>query len=407
MDNLVEAPKISKRTAYVAILTMGIISMLGDIVYESGRGIAPDYLMFLGASALVVGIVSGAGEFLGYSARLISGSLSDKSKAYWLFIFIGYGLILAIPLMGFTYSLELVIALLLLERLGKALRSPSRDTVVSIISKNVGSGKAFGLHEAVDQIGAIIGPLLFGAVLFFTANSYPVAFRFLLIPFALMVIAIIYAYRKVGKSVEVEVKNVKDERVPLTRGFWTYCIAVLLNTLGLIPVALILFSGSSILQPLGQAWMVPLLYVVVQAVDAPMALVSGHLFDMLGVKLLVLPFILSVFPVFFVSFGSLAGVVVACVMFGFVLGMQESIYRAAVCEFVRLGKRGTAYGVFNTVLGLGTLASGVIFGFLIDSGYSAIVLVGFALALQIGAIITLRHSRQIFEQCEAGMNLKS
>ena len=203
-----------------------------------------------------------------------------------------------------------------------------------------------------------------------------------------------------------EVKNVKHEQAPPIRGFWFYCIAVFLNTLGLIPVALILFSGSSILQTTGQAWMVPLLYVVVQAVDAPMALVSGHLFDKFGVNVLVLPFILSTFPVFFVSVGSLAGVVAACVMFGFVLGMQESTYRAAVCEFIPLGKRGRAYGVFNTVLGLGTIASGAIFGFLIDDGYSAMVLVGFALVLQIGAIITLSRSKQIFEKCK-DVNLKS
>lgn len=390
--------KISKKTAYAAILALGLVSMLGDIVYESGRGIAPDYLMFLGASAFLVGVVSGAGEFLGYGARLISGTLSDKSKAYWVFIFVGYGLILAIPLIGFTYSLEIVIVLLLLERLGKALRSPSRDTVVSIVGKNVGSGKAFGLHEAVDQIGAIIGPLLFAAVLFFTANNYQAAFGILTIPFVLMMIVIACTYKKVGKSVE-EVQNTKQEKAPLSRSFWFYCLAVFLNTLGLIPVALILFSGSSFLQPLGQAWVVPLLYVVVQAVDAPMALVSGHLFDKLGIKLLALPFILSVFPVLFVSFGCLL-VVVACVMFGLVLGMQESIYRAAVCEFAPLGKRGTAYGVFNMVLGFGTLASGVIFGFFLDMGYSAIVLVGFALALQIVAITVLRRSKQTFEQCK-------
>lgn len=250
---MIEGLRVSKRTAYAAIVTMGIVSMLGDVVYESGRGIAPDYLMFLGASALLVGVVTGAGEFLGYGARLASGSLSDRSKAYWLFIFVGYGLILAIPLIGFTFSVELVIALLLLERLGKALRSPSRDTVVSIISKNIGSGKAFGLHEAVDQVGAIIGPLLFGVVLFFTANSYPVAFGMLLIPFALMVVALFYTYKRVGKTVEVEVKSVKDEKASLSRGFWIYCLAVFLNTLGLIPVALILFTGSSILQPLSQA----------------------------------------------------------------------------------------------------------------------------------------------------------
>ena len=217
----------------MAILTMGIVSMLGDMVYESGRGIAPDYLLVLGASALLVGIVSGAGEFLGYAARLVTGSLSDRTKAYWLFIFLGYGLIIAIPLMGFTSSLELVIALLLLERLGKALRSPSRDTVVSLISKNIGSGKAFGLHEAIDQIGAIIGPLLFGAALLFTANNYSTAFGLLLIPFALMLVALAYTYKRVGKSLEAEIKEPKDAQAPLGRGFWIYCLAVFFNTLGL------------------------------------------------------------------------------------------------------------------------------------------------------------------------------
>ena len=397
---MVAGLKISKRTAYVAILSMGVVSMLGDIVYESGRGIAPDYLRFLGASALLVGMVSGAGEFIGYAARLVSGNLADRSRAYWLFIFLGYGLILAVPLIGFTFSIEVVMALLLLERFGKALRSPSRDTVVSIVSQGVGSGKAFGLHEAIDQIGAIVGPLILGVVMFYTANNYPIAFKILLIPFALMLVAIAYTYRKIGKGVQVEAKNIKDEGSSLTRGFWIYCIAILLNTLGLIPVALILYSGASILQPLGQQWIVPLLYVIVQGVDAPMALISGYLFDRVGVKLLTLPFILAIFPAFFVSYGGLVGVIAACITFGFVLGMQESIYRAAICDLVPLNRRGTAYGIFNTALGLGTLASGIIFGFLMENSYSAVVLAGIATLLQVSAIIALRSEKKLFSDAK-------
>ena len=222
-----------------------------------------------------------------------------------------------------------------------------------------------------------------------------------------MAIALFYNYKRVGKSVEHEVAKVMDERVPISRrGFWVYCIAVFLNTLGLIPVALILFSGSSILQPLGQAWMVLLLYVVVQAVDAPMALVSGHLFDKLGMKILALPFVLATFPALFVFLGGLVGIIAACVMFGLVLGMQESIYRAAVCEFIPLHKRGTAYGIFNTVSGLGTLASGVIFGFFIYSGNSAIVSIGFALLIQVGAIIALSRATKSFQSLKECINLR-
>ena len=375
---------------------MGIVSMLGDIVYESGRGIAPDYLKFLGASAFLVGLVSGAGEFIGYAMRLVSGSLADKSRAYWLFIFLGYGLILAVPLIGFTSNIEMVMALLLFERLGKALRSPSRDAVVSIVSKGIGSGKAFGLHEAIDQIGAIIGPLILGVVMFYTANSYPVAFKILLLPYVLMLVAIAYTYRKIGKGVDVEAKSIKGEGAALSRGFWVYCSAILLNTLGLIPVALILYAGSSILQPLGQQWIVPLLYVVVQLVDAPMALVAGYLFDRMGVKILSLPFILAIFPAFLAFYGGLTGVIAACIVFGVVLGTQESIYRAAIADLVPLSRRGTAYGIFNTALGIGTLASGIIFGFFIDQNYSTIILVGFAIVLQVGAIVALRSDKALF-----------
>ena len=375
---------------------MGIVSMLGDVVYESGRGIAPDYLRFLGASAFLVGAVSGAGEFIGYAMRLVSGNLADRSRAYWLFIFLGYGLILAVPLIGFTSSIEVVMALLLLERLGKALRSPSRDTVVSIVSKGVGSGKAFGLHEAIDQIGAVIGPLILGGVMFYTANSYPIAFKVLLIPYGLMLVAIAYTYRKIGKGVDIEAKSIKGEGASLNRKFWIYCVAILLNTLGLIPVALILYTGASILEPLGQQWIVPLLYAVVQVVDAPMALVSGYFFDRMGVKFLALPFILAIFPAFLISYGGFVGVIAACIIFGLVLGMQESIYRAAIADLVTLGSRGTAYGIFNTALGLGTLASGAIFGFFIDQKYSAIALMMFATVLQVGAIVALRIDRQLF-----------
>jgi len=382
--------EINNRAAYVAVLMMGVVSMLGDICYESGRGIAPDYLRFLGASAFVVGAVTGAGEFIGYGARLISGPLADRSHAYWLFVFLGYGLILSVPLMGFTTSVEAVMLLLLLERLGKALRSPSRDTVVSIVSKGVGAGKAFGLHEAIDQVGAIVGPAALGAVMFYTDNSYSTAFRALLLPYALMVGVLAYVYLRIGGGVEVEVKATEAAGGGLTRGFWLYCGAILLNTLGLIPVALILYRGSSILQPEGAQWMVPLLYVVVQLVDAPMALVSGLLYDRVGVKVLVAPFALSVLPAFLLSYGGLVGVVSACVVYGLVLGMQESIYRAAIVDLVPLQRRGTAYGVFNTALGVGTLAGGAVFGVFIDRGYSGVVMLSHSLVMQAGALIALR-----------------
>ena len=191
-----------RRKAYLAIMLMGVVSMLGDIVYESGRGVAPDYLYFLGASALLVGLTSGVGELIGYGMRLVSGPLADRSHAYWVFIFLGYGLILAIPLMGFTNSIWLVIGFLILERLGKALRSPSRDAVVSVISKGIGSGKAFGLHEFIDQIGAVVGPAFLGLMMLWSGNNFQFSLQTLL-PFYLLMMAALYlTYRRIGGTVD-------------------------------------------------------------------------------------------------------------------------------------------------------------------------------------------------------------
>ena len=143
---------------------MGIISLLGDIVYEGARSISGPYLALLGAGASIIGIVGGIGEFVGYALRLVFGYFADKTKAYWTLTIIGYGLLLSIPLLAFSNSWQIAAFLLIMERMGKAIRSPARDAILSHATKQVGRGWGFGIHEALDQIGAIIGPLIFSAV---------------------------------------------------------------------------------------------------------------------------------------------------------------------------------------------------------------------------------------------------
>ena len=378
-----------RRKAYVAILLMGIVSMLGDIVYESGRGIAPDYLYFLGASAFLVGLTSGIGELVGYGMRLVSGPLADRSHAYWLFIFLGYGLILAIPLMGFTNSMWLVMALVIAERLGKALRSPSRDAVVSVVSKGMGSGKAFGLHEFIDQIGAVAGPSFLGLMMMWTANNFSLSLQSLF-PFYLLMMVVLYlTYRRIRGTVEEIRKQSTASDEKLSRGFWMYSSAVLMNTVGLMPVALILYNGAKILESGGQLWLVPFLYVLVQLIDAPMALLSGYIYDKIGIKFLAVPFALSVLPLAFQSLVGLPGVILACVSYGLVLGMQESIYRAAITDIVPVGRRGSAYGFFNVMLGAGTFVSGAAFGYMLDASVSPLLMLGFVVVAQVIAVALL------------------
>ena len=384
----------NRRNAYIGIFLLGIVSLIGDIVYEGSRGLVPDYLTFLGATATVVGLAGGVGDFIGYAARLASGFLVDATRAYWFFIFLGYGLIVSIPLLGLSYSLETVVLLVLLERLGKAFRSPSRDTVLSVVSKDVGAGKAFGFHELLDQVGGMTGPLIVAGLMFFSGNDFRLTFGFLFIPFIMLLAALIYTYKKIGSRTIIEQPEIGVEKKGLATPFYVYTLAVLLNTAGLIPYTLILYKASVILHGSAQQWIVPLIYFLIQGVDAPAALLSGYAYDKFGVEVLVLPFLLSLFPPLLAMIDSgLPMLIAAAAVFGLVLGMQESIYRAAVSQLSPVSSRGRAYGIFNTAYGIGFLVSGAVYGALIDSGSPFIIVAIYACLMQVVAIASLLKVR--------------
>ncbi len=392
--NAKETLNNNRRNAYIGIFLLGIVSLIGDIVYEGSRGLVPDYLSFLGATATVVGLAGGVGDFIGYAARLVSGFLVDATRAYWLFIFVGYGLIVSIPLLGLSYSLEMVVLLILLERLGKAFRSPSRDTVLSVVSKDVGAGKAFGFHELLDQVGGMTGPLIVAGLMLFSGNDFRFTFGFLFIPFVMLLAALVYTYKKIGSRAIVEQPKIGTEKQKLAMPFYVYTLAVLLNTVGLIPYTLILYKASLILHGSAQQWIVPFIYFLIQGVDAPAALLSGYAYDKFGIEVLVLPFLLSLFPPLLAMTDSgLPMLIAAAAVFGLVLGMQESIYRAAVSQLSPISSRGRAYGIFNTAYGIGFLVSGAVYGALIDSGSPFIIVVIYACLMQVVAIASLLKVR--------------
>jgi len=397
----VKAKFLSSKSAYYAIILFGIVSLMGDVVYEGSKGITPDFLKFLGASAIIVGLASGLGEFIGYALRLVSGILADTTKAYWLFIFLGYGLIGAIPALGLVNVWEIAIILYLFERLGKALRTPSRDTILSVVSEEVGTGKAFGFHELMDQIGATVGPTMVAATMLLTGNNYSKTYSVLFLPFLVLLGSLLYAYKKVGgRTVAAMEKSVKEtgSSRKLTKSFYMYTAAVILSTVGLIPASLILYKSSAILQSQQMSWMVPLIYLLIQGVDAAMAMISGLAYDKYGIKILAIPFILSMLPsILTVAATELTVLAMAAVTFGVVLGMQESIYRAAVSKFAPTASRGTAYGIFNAALGIAFLTSGGIYGFFLDYNIPLLTVLPFTILLQVIAVVTLLRSALIFK----------
>lgn len=391
---MIEEKKASdpQKTAYLCILLLGAVSLAGDVVYEGTRGVLPDFLMFLGANLAIVSLVSGLSDFLSYVMRLMGGYFADKTRAYWLFIFIGYGLIATLPLLGSIgiFGLEAAIILVLLERIGKALRSPSRDAVLSIVSKGVGAGKAFGLHELLDQVGAIIGPSLVATLMFISGNNYSFTFTLLFIPFLILLMILTYAHRKIELRAMAAEKWETDKRSPLEKRFYIYALAVLLNTMGLVPYSIILAKSSDILKPLGKQWIIPIMYMFIQAIDALAAPISGYAYDRFKTKILITPFLLSIIPSLlpFIS-RDLFLLWVAAAFFGFILGMHESIYRAAISDFTSIASRGTAYGIFNAVYGFGFLISGSLYGFLIALEAPFMLLTCYVIIIQFSALILL------------------
>lgn len=389
-----------KKRAFQLIITLGIISLLGDIIYEGARGVSGQYLQILGVNAATVGFIVGLGELLGYLFRLASGFFADKTKSYWLFTIVGYGLLISIPLISLTGIWQIVAVLIILERIGKGVRTPARDTIASHASKQIGSGYAFGIAEFIDQIGAIIGPLIFSFVLVRVVSgrnlidTYQQGFSFTWLPYILLLGMLWFAYKRFKNSEELEivVPQKGDDKKELPKVFWLYALFVFITSLGFISFALVGFHIKKY-SILNDAY-IPLLYALAMgAVDAIVGLVAGKIYDKLNkrsgnhksglVLLLAIPISAALVPIFIFS-KTLAFIIIGAVLFGFGMGLQEVIMKAAVADMTPLAKRSTAYGIFNLSLGLAFFVGGTLAGFLYD--YSITILIIFLTAVELIAI---------------------
>ncbi len=360
-----------KTKAYRLIVLLGIVSLFGDITYEGARSVTGPYLALLGASAGVVGMVAGLGEFLGYALRLASGYFVDRARNYWLPIFIGYGLLFSIPFLALAPSWKLAVVFLILERLGKAIRTPARDAILSYATKAVGRGFGFGLHEALDQIGAVIGPLIFSAV-FFLKAGYREGFALLSIPAAITVGLLVVAKGKAPSPEKLEAKAFSLEKKALPKIFWIYSLFTFLTVLGLANFQLLSYHFK--IKVFIADAEIPLFYLVAMGVDALAALGSGKLYDRFGLSILAVIPLLTI-PVSICGFSlNKALIFLGVVFWGAVLGVHETIMRAAIADLIPLEKRGLAYGIFNTVYGLSWFLGGTILGFLYEFSPGYLVL---------------------------------
>jgi MFS family permease len=368
----------TKKRAFLLIILLGFVSLFSDMVYEGARSVNGPFLKTVGAGAIAVGIVTGLGEFLGYAVRLLSGSYADKTRAYWVFIIVGYALLAAVPLLSLTGTWQIVAILVILERVGKGVRSPAKDALLSRATKNVGTGFGFGIHEAMDQIGAVLGPLIFTVVLALdpngTVRDYQHGYSLLWIPFALAMASIVAARILFPKPETVGTETITPNAPaePLSRTFWLYTIFAFFLVSGFAGFSLLAYHFKATgLVPDAQ---IPLLYAIAMGVDGSIAVFVGRLYDRIGLKVLYAIPLLTI-PIAFLGFSSIHGLMIlAVILWGVVMGIHETVVKAAIADLTPIGKRGTGYGVFNTVSGLAALVGGTAIGFLYDRSILAVMI---------------------------------
>ncbi len=382
---------------YAFIVSFGVVSMLMDIVYQGALAVQGPLLASLGATAFIVGLVSGLGEATSLAGRLFSGPLADRTGRYWTFAILGYAATaLAVPAMGFIGSLIGVSLLVIFERFGKSLRTPSRDAMISHAASAVGRGKGFALHEVMDQIGAMGGPLIVAALLSATGNDYRVALGILIIPGIAAICVLLALRHKMPNPAiyEAEEKTsdseddsaAKPTKLPkLPRLFWIYTFACGTMLIGVATFGVLSFH--MVATGLCNAAFVPVLYAIAQGIDAVFAAITGVAYDKHGPRvLLVLPFVCAAIP-FFAYTQSLALVAVGIVLWGASLGIQESTMRAAVAGMVPSNQRASSYGMFSVATGIGQLIGGIAAGALY--GISPVAIIVFAVVVEAIAFVLL------------------
>ena len=371
-----------KGDAVKFIILMGIVSLFADMTYEGSRSITGPYLAILGASAVTVGFVAGFGELAGYVIRFFSGHLTDRTHSYWTITIIGYLInLIAVPLLALAGSWEVAAALIIVERVGKGIRVPSRDVMLSHANSQVGQGWGFGLHEAFDQIGAIMGPLIVALVLFMH-GSYQLGFAFLLLPAVLAIIVLLISRSLYPHPHNLEVSTPPIDTKGFNRIFWLYVISAALIAAGFADFSLIAyhFQKTALVSP----GLIPIFYAVAMGVDGVSALLFGRLFDKYGLSIMIVVALLSALFAPMVFLGGLYIAFIGMAIWGVSMGAQESIMRSAVAVMSTIERRGSAYGIFNTIFGVSWFAGSVIMGLLYS--FSITYLVVFSVVIQLISI---------------------
>ena len=393
--------KMSQAMAFIVLF--GIVSLFSDMTHEGASSIRGAYLSLLGASAATIGFVSGLGELIGYSMRYVFGKLTDRSKKYWGMTIAGYVLdIAAVPLLALVgeHGWVAACALLVVQRMGKAIKKPAKDTIMSFAASQEGVGKSFGIQEVLDQIGAFLGPVLLYLVMLFktdgtTFEVYAACFAVLAIPGAITLVLLIITRCKFPNPEHFEPEPKEFVTFKMKKEFILYIAGISLFAFGFIDYSIVIMhvsrtyshlaSGLSETTSLVSTGTLPLLYAGAMLVDAVAALFFGLMYDKKGVKALVWSTVISApFAVFVFASDSVPMLLLGIALWGVGMGAQESILKATVTSMVPKASRATGYGIFECSFGAFWFLGSWLLGVLYDVSIPAMIAV--SIAAQLAAI---------------------
>jgi len=380
------AESFDRKNALAFIVAFGIVSLFADMAYEGMRGITGPYLALLGASGTAVGIIAGTGELAGYLLRLVSGRLAARTHLYWPITLAGYALqMAAVPLMALAGSWWMAAALIVVERTGKALRNPAANTMLSRAGEKIGQGWAFGLHEALDQTGALAGPLITAFVLA-RHGAYTDAFLWLGIPAALtlaIVAGVALAYPWAGRAPSHAEKD--DASTTLPRAFWLYAASAGLVAFGFAdwPLVAYHFAQTKVVSESA----VPVLYAGAMGAAGAGALIFGRLFDKRGFVVIVPSVLIAAAAAPLCFFGNEMLAIIGAIAWGVALGVETSALNAGIARLVPDRARATAFGTFSAIFGIAWFAGSAALGALYD--FSLTALVGVSVVAELIALVPL------------------
>jgi predicted MFS family arabinose efflux permease len=370
--------RLGSSTAFNFVLTMGAVNLFGDMTYEGGGAINGQFMASLGASAAVVSITAGLGEFLGYSLRSVSGYIADRTGRYWLVTFIGYAInLLAVPAMALAGNWQVAALLILAERIGRAIRKPTVEAMLSYTTGKHGKGWVYAVNTALDETGATLGPLIVALVLLLHGD-YRTGYALLLASSALALGAL--AVARINFPVPSRLQKESTAQAGgFSRSYWLYMVAAACFAAGLMSYELVayhLVKAKIVTEP----W-IPVFLAFSTGCGVIASLVLGKLYDRSPLPTLLVAVLLSSLFSPFAFLGEFPAVLAGMVFWGIGYAAQDTLFKAVVAGVLPEGKRNLAFGLFYTGYGVGWLIGSVAMGLLYEK--SRVALIVFAVLAQL------------------------